>query len=156
MSMAERDNRRQKPSNRRRSGGPGRRGRSPRPQVAVKGRADGYWIYGWHSVFAALANPERHAKRVWATDNARKRLEEHPTLLQRAEAMGLEAATPEMLSRVLSEDAVHQGIAMEVPNLGDSNIELIIHSSAKGPVILLDQVNDPHNVGAILRSAASV
>jgi len=134
-----------------------RKGRksSPKPQVSVRGKSDRYWIYGWHSAKAALANPDRVIKRVWLTANAQGKLESFKELMERAEQCGVEKVTGEMLTQMLAGDAVHQGIAVEVPALDDSNIERIIHAHAKGPAILLDQVHDPHNVGAILRSAAA-
>ncbi len=109
---------------------------------------DSVQIYGSHAVEAALANMERPILRVTATANAANRIAE---LLARRK---LEPAivAPRELDRMLGEGAVHQGLlveagplpALDVSDLSDARI-----------VLVLDQITDPHNVGAILRSAAA-
>jgi 23S rRNA (guanosine2251-2'-O)-methyltransferase len=110
----------------------------------------GHWVYGWHAVHAALANPERIVLRIIATEGAAQRLElnrklPNPHIME-----------PRELDRILGTEAVHQGIAAEVRPLEPYVLEDIIHvKDPKGPIIILDQVSDPHNVGAIMRSAAA-
>jgi 23S rRNA (guanosine2251-2'-O)-methyltransferase len=104
------------------------------------------WIYGLHPVLAALANPERKIRRIVATPNALARLVAAGARI----APGAEEATPRALDRILGGEAVHQGVAIEVEPLASPPLSAL----AKGHlVVLLDQVTDPHNVGAIMRSA---
>ena len=104
-------------------------------------------IYGWHSALAALRNPHRHVRKVLATRTA----------LQRLSELGVAAALPGPvepveIDRLAGTGAVHQGIAL----IADPLPELELDELADGKlVIVLDQVTDPHNVGAILRSAAA-
>ncbi|MBY0354733.1 MAG: 23S rRNA (guanosine(2251)-2'-O)-methyltransferase RlmB [Rickettsiales bacterium] len=106
----------------------------------------GYWLYGLHAVSAALANSAREVKRVVVTRNAAERImllprHPHPELAESA-----------ALEKLLGTDAVHQGAALYVKPL--ESLELADVLSDR-PILLLDQVSDPHNVGAILRSAAA-
>lgn len=103
-----------------------------------------FWLWGNHAVRAALDNPARKVTRVIATQNAVKR-------------MGLtqaEDASPNDLDKLLPSGAVHQGIAAYVEPLSTLGLQDII---AKKParIAVLDQVSDPHNLGAVLRSAAA-
>ena len=108
-------------------------------------------LYGIHAVAAALANPARTIGRLLLTDNAEHRL---------AEAIAARKAkpqkvTPRDLDRLLGADTVHQGALLETADLEEPTLEALAASCAtSGPLIVLDQVTDPHNVGAILRSAA--
>jgi 23S rRNA (guanosine2251-2'-O)-methyltransferase len=108
------------------------------------------WIYGRHAVLAALENPRREPGRLVATAEAATRFGE-----------ALAAAAPEILSRaqlqaLLPEAAVHQGIALHAPTLPETPLENILDDvAASAVVVVLDQVTDPHNVGAVLRSAAA-
>jgi 23S rRNA (guanosine2251-2'-O)-methyltransferase len=105
-------------------------------------------LFGLHAVEAALANPNREIVRVLATENAAHRLGH--LLAQRG--VKLEPATPRELDRRLGADAVHQGILVEaepLPPVGLDEIDM------GGIVLVLDQVTDPQNVGAALRSAAA-
>lgn len=105
-------------------------------------------LYGLHAVEAALANPRREIRRVLATPNAARRLE--PALAQRG--VRAEETSPKLLDRMLGADLVHQGVLLEtepLPLLPLDALEL------KGMLVVLDQVTDPHNVGAVLRSAAA-
>jgi 23S rRNA (guanosine2251-2'-O)-methyltransferase len=105
-------------------------------------------IYGWHPVREALQNPARKLKRLLATENALKRLadENVPTRIQP------ETVRPGEIDRLLTPDSIHQGLYLETaplaaPAFGDL-----------GPgdiVLVLDQITDPHNAGAIIRSAAA-
>jgi len=105
-------------------------------------------IYGWHAVKAALENPARKVRRIMATENAARRLtEDHvPT------RVAPEIVRPEAIARLLGADAVHNGLWIETEPLDAPDIEDL---PAEGVVLVLDQVTDPHNVGAILRSAAA-
>ncbi|MFZ5608366.1 MAG: TrmH family RNA methyltransferase [Pseudomonadota bacterium] len=109
-----------------------------------------YWLYGRHAVGAALANPGRQALRLRATANALTELGPLPA--------GLAAETMDAreLARALPPDGVHQGLAMLVAPLAPPHLADVLSSPAPdAPVLVLDQVTDPHNVGAILRSAAA-
>ncbi len=111
---------------------------------------NGEWIYGWHAVHAALDNPRRSAGRLVATPEAADRLRKE-----------LPASQPEILERgrlddILPQAAVHQGIALFAPVLPETAIEDLLSETPPGAiVVVLDQVTDPHNVGAVLRSAAA-
>lgn len=134
-----------------------RRPSLPKSQHTVRPRRDeaprndtggGYWIYGWHAVNAALANPERAVRRIVATPAAREKLEMPARKLPQAETL-----EPRAMDNMLGSDAVHQGIAALVMPLDPYVLEDVLHK--KGLLVILDQVSDPHNVGAILRSAAA-
>jgi 23S rRNA (guanosine2251-2'-O)-methyltransferase len=110
-----------------------------------------YWLYGLHTVRAALGNPRRSWSRLLATPEAVRKLE------------GL-GATPEPLHRreiekLLPAGAVHQGVALLVHPLPQGHFEDWLqdarHTTGRSLVLILDQITDPHNVGAILRSAAA-
>lgn len=101
-------------------------------------------MYGLHAVTAALANPERHLHEVRATKNALARL---------PDTYNIRDASPAEIDRLLPEGAVHQGVAARVDPLDPPLLEAIMATGA--PLLILDQVSDPHNIGAILRTAAA-
>lgn len=114
-----------------------------------KGRVHGAGqtaIYGWHSAVAALKNPRRRIQTVLATRNA----------LQRLAELGIgdlpEPADPRDIDRVSGPGAVHQGIAVLADPLPEPDFSDL---AAARLVVVLDQVTDPHNVGAVIRSAAA-
>jgi 23S rRNA (guanosine2251-2'-O)-methyltransferase len=105
------------------------------------------WLYGRHAVLAALANPDRHIVKLHGTSNALK-VFEAPA---RARNITPVTSTTSEISTLLPAGAVHQGIAAKAMPLVDTSLNEL---PLDRPVIVLDQVTDPHNVGAILRSAA--
>jgi 23S rRNA (guanosine2251-2'-O)-methyltransferase len=111
-------------------------------------RLDALWIYGIHAATAALGNTSRTIRRIVATPNAVARLAEAGASLPFAP----EEATPRDLDRLLGGDAVHQGIALEVEPLPVLGLDALASARL---VVVLDQVTDPHNVGAVLRSAVA-
>lgn len=117
------------------------------------------WLYGAHAVLAALANKERKIRRIVLTAEA---LRSHAASIQRARALrplpGEETTERQELDRLLPPGAVHQGIAVLAEHLDSPGIEDIARLAQQrdhAVVMVLDQVTDPHNVGAILRSAAA-
>jgi 23S rRNA (guanosine2251-2'-O)-methyltransferase len=110
--------------------------------------ADRVTLYGLHAVEAALANPKRTVARILATENAAQRLGPH--LAKRG--LTAEAATPRDLDRLLGPEAVHQGVLLEAEELPPVALDEV---DATGMLLVLDQVTDPQNVGALLRSAAA-
>lgn len=117
-------------------------------------------LYGFHAVRAAWLNPAREIRALYLTDNAEKGFEE--TLTEgRQKGLHRPAITKidkSALDRMLPRDAVHQGLALSASPLEEVFIQdLIIRSSGepKPVFLMLDQVTDPHNVGAILRSACA-
>lgn len=105
-------------------------------------------LYGWHSVKAAIENPARKLHRLLATENAARRLAEDGIQLP----TNLELVRPETIVARLGPEAVHQGLLAEADPLPPLDIDEL----DPNPVVLvLDQITDPHNVGAILRSAAA-
>ncbi|WP_448208725.1 23S rRNA (guanosine(2251)-2'-O)-methyltransferase RlmB [Azospirillum sp. sgz302134] len=142
-------------------GRPESSGREGRRERSGGGRgAQGALLYGLHPVAAALLNPERRVHRLLVTENARAALE--PVLAQ-AKARGLDrpGALPverHDLDRMLPPGAVHQGVALDVGPLEEVGVEDICAEADSDPnalIVVLDQVTDPHNVGAILRSASA-
>ena len=105
-------------------------------------------LYGWHTVTAALQNPARQLRKLLATENAARRLaDEQVTTVPAAEIV-----RPDAIAARLPPDALHQGLYAEADPLPSPPIEAI---PAEGVVLVLDQITDPHNVGAIFRSAAA-
>jgi 23S rRNA (guanosine2251-2'-O)-methyltransferase len=104
-------------------------------------------LFGWHSVKAALENPDRHFHRLLATENGARRLEE-AGLTSR---LSPEIVRPQLIDALLSADSVHQGLYAEVDPLPAPELDEI----PPGLILVLDQVTDPHNFGAIVRSAAA-
>jgi 23S rRNA (guanosine2251-2'-O)-methyltransferase len=105
-------------------------------------------LYGWHTVTAALANPARQIRRLLATENALRRLADEGIAAPKT----LEVVRPDAIAARLTADAVHQGLLAEADPLPSPEIEEL---PASGIVLVLDQITDPHNVGAILRTAAA-
>lgn len=122
-------------------------GQHPPQRQEQKSSSGTVWLFGRHAVFAALANTARQFRRLAVTKNASEHLPPLPHGLQ-PQVMDVQD-----LNRLLPRDAVHQGYALEVLPLEDGNLDVLIHSGR--PVLLLDQVTDPHNIGAVLRSAAA-
>jgi 23S rRNA (guanosine2251-2'-O)-methyltransferase len=124
--------------------------REPPPRAAGTGQV---WIYGRHPVLAALANPERRAFRLLLTPEAAERSAAELAALPQPPPQP-EVVARERIAERLPAGAVHQGFLAAVSPLPDAAIEDIIAAAAQqGLVLALDQVTDPHNVGAILRSA---
>jgi 23S rRNA (guanosine2251-2'-O)-methyltransferase len=105
-------------------------------------------LYGLHAVEAALANPRRQIGRLLATENAAHRLA--PLLAKRG--VTPEQASPRDLDRMLGPDAVHQGVLVETEPLPPLGLDEV---KPDGILLVFDQVTDPQNVGAALRSAAA-
>jgi len=105
-------------------------------------------LYGWHTVTAALANPARRIHRLWATENAIRRLSDEGLTPQVAP----ELVRPDAIAARLTPDAVHQGLLAECDPLPSPDVEDLTDA---GILLVLDQITDPHNVGAILRTAAA-
>src|SRR5262245_61095026 len=104
-------------------------------------------LYGWHTVKAALENPARRIRRLYATENAARRLAEDAVALK----LTPECVRPDTAATRLGPDAVHQGLLAEADPLPAADLDEL---AAAGIVLVLDQITDPHNVGAILRTAA--
>jgi 23S rRNA (guanosine2251-2'-O)-methyltransferase len=105
-------------------------------------------LYGWHTVAAALANPQRRIRKLLATENAARRLAEDHIDTR----VTPEIVRPNLIDQRLGPDAVHQGLLAEADPLPSPDIDSL---AAEGIVLVLDQITDPHNVGAIMRSAAA-
>jgi 23S rRNA (guanosine2251-2'-O)-methyltransferase len=125
-------------------------GRRPDTQRERRHRepSDTVVLYGWHTVTAALANPARRVRKRLATENALRRLAEGGI----TPPVTPELVRPDALAARLTPDAVHQGLIAEADPLPSPDIEEL---PAEGIVLVLDQITDPHNVGAILRTAAA-
>ena len=106
-------------------------------------------FWGRHAVEAALANPDREVLRIWTTRDAAAELD----IPRGLELTFADAAD---LGRMVPRDAPHQGVVAEVERLDDILLADLLDLAEDGrPLLVLDQVTDPHNVGAILRSAAA-
>jgi 23S rRNA (guanosine2251-2'-O)-methyltransferase len=148
--MSDRD---RKPPFRRSGGKPFEKGRKLPGRPAWRDRdgdSDGPVIlYGWHTVAAALANPERQIRKLFLTENAARRLADENIDTR----IPPEIVRPNTIDQRLGPDAVHQGLLAEAEPLPSPGIDDL---AQEGIVLVLDQITEPHNVGAILRSAAAV
>jgi 23S rRNA (guanosine2251-2'-O)-methyltransferase len=104
-------------------------------------------LYGWHTVKAALENPARRIRKLYATENAMRRLAEDGVALE----VEPEIVRPDAIAHRLGPDAVHNGLLAEADPLPSPELDEL---EPQGIVLVLDQITDPHNVGAILRTAA--
>jgi 23S rRNA (guanosine2251-2'-O)-methyltransferase len=130
-----------------------RRGKNQRPQTRFQRRGDAAsedWLWGWHAVEAALGNPRRGPpQRLLATAERARQIE---AAFGRLPA--LEIADNGRIAQALPQGAVHQGVALRIEPLESADLDDF--APAPGAVVLmLDQLTDPQNVGAILRSAAA-
>ncbi len=123
--------------------GGGQRGAPDAPRGAV-------WLYGLHAVASALANPARRLRRLVLTAEAEAML---VTKLPQPWAIPHERTERARIDHLLGRDAVHQGMALLADPLAPPSLAQVLERP--GPVLVLDQVTDPRNVGAILRSAAA-
>lgn len=103
------------------------------------------WLWGAHAVTAALANPARQVHALYATRNAARDLPPDAAAQE---------VSPRELDGLLPPGAVHQGLAARAAPLEPVSLDELL-APARGLLVLLDQVTDPHNVGAVLRSAAA-
>jgi 23S rRNA (guanosine2251-2'-O)-methyltransferase len=107
-------------------------------------------LWGRHAVEAALKNPHRQHRKLWATREGVASLDgELPP------DFPLEFAEAGDLARLVALDAPHQGLVLECAPLEDLHLDDVLIGDTGRPIVVLDQVTDPHNVGAILRSAAA-
>ncbi len=123
-------------------------GRRPHPRNAAGQKSHYPRLYGRHAVFAALDNPERVFRKLHVTHDAAKEI-----VLPKGLAVQYGDAAD--LGRLVPADAPHQGFVLEVEPLDNPYLGDLLTDSGRGPLVVLDQVTDPHNVGAILRSAAA-
>jgi 23S rRNA (guanosine2251-2'-O)-methyltransferase len=106
-------------------------------------------LWGKHAVAAALDNPNRKVLRAWATRDA-------AGFMQFPAEVAVTLAEAPDLGRLVPHDAPHQGVVIEVEPLDDIWLDGILYDAGeRAALLVLDQVTDPHNVGAILRSAAA-
>jgi 23S rRNA (guanosine2251-2'-O)-methyltransferase len=106
-------------------------------------------LWGKHAVAAALDNPNRKILKAWATRDG-------AAIMQFPKDVPVTFADVADLGRLVPNDAPHQGVVIEVEPLEDAWLdEVLTGASDKAVLLVLDQVTDPHNVGAILRSAAA-
>ncbi len=139
-------------------------GNEDRPKRALRGRAGrmkggrgsgrastgAVRLWGRHAVEAALKNPDRQHHKLWATREGIESLDgELP------ENFPVEYAQAADLGRLVARDAPHQGLVLECSPLPDLYIGDVLDADPARPILILDQVTDPHNVGAIMRSAAA-
>ncbi len=112
------------------------------------------WLYGRHAAAAALVNPSRRIKRGFVTKNAADWLAEIG--VQPEKLALLEDARPDAIDRLLTPGAVHQGIAVEAFDLERARLKDVCNpEGGRRPIVVLDQITDPQNIGAIFRSAAA-
>ncbi|WP_132028200.1 TrmH family RNA methyltransferase [Aquabacter spiritensis] len=128
-----------------RPSGPARRGGPP---PVWSGEDDVALLYGWHTVAEALKNPRRRFRRILATENGLRRLAEEGV----TPPVEPEIVRPGEIDKLLGPDAVHQGLLAQCDHLPSPPLAKVAKHDL---VLVLDQITDPHNVGAIVRSAAA-
>ncbi len=131
--------------------GPGgaRARRTPEP---ARQDDDTVEIFGIHAVAAALANPARDVRDIWLTQNAENRL----VSALAGRGVAPQRVLPKALDRRLGAETVHQGALLGCSALAVAELDALAEAAVhnKRPLVFLDQVTDPHNVGAVLRSCA--
>ena len=128
----------------------GRAGRMKGGRGSGRASAGAVRLWGRHAVEAALKNPDRQHRKLWATREGIASLDG-----DLPDDFTVEYAQPADLGRLVARDAPHQGLVLDCDALDDVWLEDVIAGDPARPLLVLDQVTDPHNVGAILRSAAA-
>ncbi|MFC3615196.1 23S rRNA (guanosine(2251)-2'-O)-methyltransferase RlmB [Lutimaribacter marinistellae] len=118
-------------------------------QARKAAAAETVWLFGLHAVRDALMNPRREKLRLIVTPNAQAKLSD--AIVEAG--IEPEIADPRKFTAPIDPGSVHQGAALEVKPLEWGSLEEVCIGAARPRVLLLDRVTDPHNVGAILRSA---
>jgi len=144
------------------AGGPRHRSgdAAPRAQHREHGRgapSGQVWLHGYHAVIAALANPERKVLRLLATQEAFDKLTQE-NVVPRATLARAHRVSRRELDTILGDEFAHQGLALQTEPI-DQRIEDVMEIAGaleSAVVVVLDQITDPHNVGAIIRSAAAL
>ena len=128
----------------------GRAGRMKNGRGSGRASSGMVRLWGRHAVEAALKNPDRSHRKLWATREGVESLDgELPS------DFPVEWAQAADLARLVARDAPHQGLVLECEPLDDLFLADVLDGDPGRPVVVLDQVTDPHNVGAIMRSAAA-
>ena len=133
-------------------------GRQGSPRAREHGER---WLYGRHPVAAALANPGRRWRRLIvlaAQEDEARGLVAAAQAKRAGDGEAIRVVDRNGLAALLPEDAVHQGLALEVEPLDSPDLDDVlraVHGSPRALVVVLDQVSDPQNVGAVLRAAAA-
>jgi 23S rRNA (guanosine2251-2'-O)-methyltransferase len=126
----------------------------PRPQEGPRPGPDTpkgtVWLYGHHAIAAALANPRRRLRRLLLTAEAEASLSE---VLTQPWPLQPERTDRPRIDQLLGRDIAHQGVALLADPLAQLSLAEVLERS--GPIVVLDQVTDPRNVGAIMRTAAA-
>lgn len=127
-------------------------------QRPLTAKSAAHWLYGQHAVRAALANPRRRIERLLVSPSV---MERDASALKAAASTGghdlaLELSEPTSIEELLPEGAVHQGLALSCAPLQQPSLSQLVRALPHGRqvIVALDQVTDPHNAGAIIRSAA--
>lgn len=129
-----------------------------KPAAGERSAGGGLWLYGVHAVRAALGNPERRIRRLLVAPDLRELLRESAAHPAGRPLPDPESADREAIGRLLPPGAVHQGVAALVDPLPYAAIEDVLAGldpDKPAALLVLDQVSDPQNVGAVLRSAAA-
>lgn len=120
------------------------------------------WLYGRHTVVAALANPERRWRRLAVLTGQEAEAQQMLAAAvaeHRGDSAALDILDRDAFSALLPPGAVHQGLALEVEPLPEPDLDGLLRevetASGRCVIIALDQVSDPQNVGAVLRSASA-
>ncbi len=138
-----------------RPGGSDRRPSAADSSGETPHRSGEVWLYGFHACAAALANPARKILRIVATAEAAARLGEYPEIPPRLLGQ-LKPVKRHEIDSLVGEDAVHQGVAVLTRPLEHDLADVLERiSEPNACIVVLDQVTDPHNAGAVLRSAAA-
>lgn len=128
----------------------GRAGRMQGGRGSGRASAGAVRLWGRHAVEAALLNPNRRHRKLWATREGIASLDgELPA------DFPVEYAQAADLARLVARDAPHQGLVLDCDALEDMFLDEVMDGNPARPLVVLDQVTDPHNVGAIMRSAAA-
>lgn len=133
------------------------RGNAPAPARTASER----WLYGRYPVVAALDNPERRWRRLAVLagqEDEAAALVADARAQRRGDGEAIRILDRRGMAALVGEDAVHQGLALEAEPLEPADLDDVLRAAALAPravIVVLDQVNDPHNVGAILRAAAA-
>ena len=127
-----------------------RTNRGPKPPQQGKSGQQGQWIWGLHAAEAALENPKRTLHKIYMSPKCAARMNIDP--MQAVRGTKIELVEPSYIDGILGDGAVHQGVAMACAPLPVSHLDEIA-KDREGLILVLDQITDPHNVGAMFRLA---